>query len=154
MLFRSEMADSFRNEVADYSIVSADKKNGVDICVGGADAGQLDGFRSICKDEGIAIGGISVPMEGYLHILQQLDSYYNRTAIYLFFEEGSMVSVLCQDGRYLYSGRSRLFSEPGTLDFGTEIVRSISGILQFYASEKRENPITDVYYAGDRKSVV
>ena len=32
--------------------------------------------------------------------------------------------------------------------FGTEIVRSISGILQFYASEKRENPITDVYYAG------
>lgn len=143
-----EMADSFRNEVADYSIVSADKKNGVDICVGGADAGQLDGFRSICKDAGIAIGGISVPMEGYLHILQQLDSYYNRTAIYLFFEEGSMVSVLCQDGRYLYSGRSRLFSEPGTLDFGTEIVRSISGILQFYASEKRENPITDVYYAG------
>ncbi len=143
-----EMADSFRNEVADYSIVSADKKNGVDICVGGTDAGQLGEFRSICKDAGIAIGGISIPLEGYLHVLQQLDSYYNRTAIYLFFEEGSMVSVLCQDGRYLYSGRSRLFSEPGTLDFGTEIVRSISGILQFYASEKRESSITDVYYVG------
>lgn len=143
-----EMADSFRNEIADYSIVSADKKNGVDICVGGADEGQLDGFLSICKDAGIAIGGMSIPMEGYLRILQQLDSFYNRTAIYLFFEEGSMMSVLCQDGSYLYSGRSRLFSEPGTLDFGTEIVRSISGILQFYASAKRENPITDVYYVG------
>lgn len=143
-----EMADSFRNEVADYSIVSEDKKNGVDICVGGVDSGQLDSFCSICADAGIAVGSMSIPMEGYLHILQQLDSYYNRTAIYLFFEEGSMMSVLCQDGRYLYSGRSRLFSEPGTLDFGTEIVRSVSGILQFYASEKRENPITDVYYVG------
>lgn len=143
-----EMADSFRNEVADYSIVSEDKKNGVDICVGGVDSGQLDSFCSICADAGIAVGSMSIPMEGYLHILQQLDSYYNRTAIYLFFEEGSMMSVLCQDGRYLYSGRSRLFSEPGTLDFGTEIVRSVSGILQFYASEKRESPITDVYYVG------
>lgn len=143
-----EVADSFRNEVADYSVVSADKKDGVDICVGGADAAGLESFQAICGKAGIAIGRISVPMEGYLHILRQTDGYRNRTAIYLFFEEGSMTSVLSQDGRYLYSGRGRLFSEPGTLDFGTEIVRSISGILQFYASEKRENPITDVYYAG------
>lgn len=143
-----EMADSFRNEAADYSVVSVDKKNGVEICVGGADSGQLDSFCEICEKAGISIGRISIPMEGYLRILQQLDSYYNRTAIYLFFEEGSMMSILCQNGHYLYSGRSRLFSEPGTLDFGTEIVRSISGILQFYASEKREIPITDVYYVG------
>ncbi len=143
-----EVADSFRNEVADYSIVSAGKKSGVDICVGGADAEQLESFRTICKEAGIEIGGMTVPMEGYLHILQQLDSFWNKTAIYLFFEEGSMTSVLCQEGEYLYSGRNRLFSEPGTLDFGTEIVRSISGILQFYTAEKRETPITDVYYVG------
>lgn len=143
-----EMADNFRSEVADYSLVSSDKKNGVEICVGGADSGQLDSFCGICAKAGISIGRISVPMEGFLRILQQLDSYYHRTAIYIFFEEGSMMSILGQDGHYLYSGRSRLFSEPGTLDFGTEIVRSISGILQFYASEKREIPITDVYYVG------
>lgn len=143
-----EVTDSFRNEVADYSVVSTDKRDGVDICMGGVDAGQLEGFTFICKRAGIEIGGMSVPMEGYLRILRQMDSYWNSTSIYIFFEESSMVSVLCQNGRYLYSGRSRLFSEQGTLDFGTEIVRSISGILQFYASEKREIPITDVYYAG------
>lgn len=143
-----ELSDSFRNETADYSVVSADPENGTDLCAGGADAEQLNRFCSICREAGITVGGISVPMEGYLRVLKQLQSYCNRTAIYLFFEEGSMTSVLCQNGRYLYSGRSRLFSEPGTLDFGTEIVRSISGILQFYASEKREIPITDVYYAG------
>lgn len=143
-----EMADSFRSEAADYSVISADKKEGVDLCAGGADPEQIESLCAVCREAGVAVGGMSVPMEGYLRMLQQLDSYENRTAIYLFFEEGSMTSVLCQNGRYLYSGRSRLFSEPGTLDFGTEIVRSISGILQFYVSKKRELPITDVYYAG------
>ncbi len=143
-----EVEDNFRNEVADYSIICADKKEGVEICAGGADAGQLDRFENICREAGFTIRGMTVPMEGYLRTLQGLDSYWKGTAIYLFFDEGSMTSVLCQTGHYLYSGRSRIFSEPGTLDFGTEIVRSISGILQFCASEKRDIPITDIYYVG------
>ncbi len=143
-----EVADSFRNEIADYSVIYAEKKGSVDICAGGADSGQLKRFEDICREAGITIGGMTVPMEGYLHVLCQLESFAESTAIYLFFDEGSMTSVLCRRGHYLYSGRSRLFGEPGTLDFGTEIVRSISGILQFYAAEKSEIPITDVYYAG------
>ncbi len=143
-----EAADGFRNEAADFSLIYSDMKSGVDLCAGGADEGQLKRFLELCEEAGISVGGITVPMEGYLRLLGQLEGYRNTTAIYLFFEEGSMTSILCQDGRYLYSGRSRLFSEPVTLDFGTEIVRSISGILQFYSGEKRENPITWVYYAG------
>ena len=49
---------------------------------------------------------------------------------------------------YHYSTRSRIFSEPGTMDFGTEIVRNISGIMQFYRGSREEDPITDVYYVG------
>ena len=49
---------------------------------------------------------------------------------------------------YHYSTRSRIFSEPGTMDFGTEIVRNISGIMQFYRGSSEEDPITDVYYVG------
>lgn len=143
-----EVEDSFRNEVADYCVIRADKKDGVEICAGGADTGEIDRFEEICREAGFSIEGMTVPMEGYIHTLQGLDSYWKDTAIYLFFDEGSMISVLCERGHYLYSGRSRIFSEPGTLDFGTEIVRSISGILQFCASEKRDIPITDVYYAG------
>ncbi len=143
-----EVADSFRNEIADYSVVFSDQNDGVEICAGGAGEEQLARFEEICVAAGLTVSGMTVPMEGYIRVLRQLDSYWNDTAIYLFFDEGSMTSVLCQNGHYLYSGRSRLFSEPGTLDFGTEIVRSISGILQFYTSEKRDIPITDVYYAG------
>ncbi len=143
-----EMAESFRNEVCDYFVLSADRGNGTDVCAGGVDPEQLLRICSLCRDAGLLVESVSIPMEGYLRMLQRMDRRQDRTSIYLFFEEGSVMSVLWQNGGYLYSGRSRLFSEPGTLDFGTEIVRSISGILQFYASEKRELPITDVYYAG------
>ena len=70
------------------------------------------------------------------------------TAVFLLFEEGTVTSILLKNGRYHYSTRSRIFSEPGTTDFGTEIVRNLSGIMQFYASQKAEAPITHVVFAG------
>lgn len=142
-----ELQDSFRNETADYSELFSEKKNCIDICAGGVEAANLESFLEICQAAGFSVGGMTVPMEGYLRVLRQLPAYWNRTAIYLFFEEDSMLSVLGQDGRYVYSSRSRLFSEPGTLDFGTEIVRSISGIMQF-SGNKQNLKITEVYYAG------
>ena len=87
-------------------------------------------------------------MEGYLRLLSQLKAYKDQTAIYLLFEENSVTSILYRDGVYHYSTRSRIFSERGTLDFGTEIVRNISGIQQFYSTQRDASPITDVYYAG------
>lgn len=143
-----EVEGSFRNEISDYSVIYQDKTAGVDLCAGGADRGVLERFLDLCEDTGFTVRGITVPMEGCLHVLEQTEGYKTQTAIYLFFEEGSMTSILCQNGRYLYSSRSRLFSERGTLDFGTEIVRNISGILQFSAGNRRELQITQVYYAG------
>lgn len=144
---QKELEDSFRNEAADYSVLFQEKRGSIDICAGGVEAKNLERLLGICEKAGFSVGSMTVPMEGYLHMLMQLESYWTRTAIYLLFEEESMVSVLCREGRYVYSSRSRIFSEPGTLDFGTEIVRSISGILQFSGNKQNLN-ITEVYYAG------
>lgn len=143
-----EVQENFRNEITDYSIIRREKKIGVDICAGGAEQGNLEDFLRICRETGLRVSGITVPMEGYLKLMQCLEHFHERTAIYLFFEAGSMTSILCQKGQYLYSSRTRLFSEQGTLDYGTEIVRSISGIIQFYAGRSQEEPITEVCYAG------
>ncbi len=143
-----QVENSFRNEISDYSIAYFHKKEGVDLCAGGGDAKILEHFMEICEEADIAVAGMTVPMEGELRLLKQTKSYGKEAAIYLFFEEGSMTSILFRKDRYLYSSRSRLFGEPGTLDFGTEIVRNISGILQFYAGRQQEMPITRVYYGG------
>lgn len=147
-LAQNVMAESSGESVSDYAVIQSDKKQGISLCCGSADTDTLLKMIGMCMEAGLPLREITVPMEGYLKILAQLKEYRKKTAIYLFFEENSVTSLLYREGIYLYSTRSRLFSERGTVDFGTEIVRNISGIMQFYATVKGTTPITDVYYAG------
>lgn len=142
------LEEGFKEGVSDYAVIDADKKNGICLCCGGLEQEAIDHLRELGTRGGLKITGITVPMEGYLRLLQQKKEYREKTAVFLFFEENSVTSILCKKGIYHYSTRSRIFSEPGTLDFGTEIVRNISGILQFYSGSREDDPITDVYYAG------
>lgn len=144
---RREMEETFRSEIMDYAVVEAEK-TGMSLCCGSVEETVLKQFSDMLGGLGIGVAGVSVPMEGYLRVLTNLGAYREKTAIFLFFEEGGMTSVLTQEGQYRYSTKSRLFSERGTLDFGTEIIRNISGILQFQMASKSGAPITDVYYAG------
>lgn len=142
------MKESRSEELTDYAVIKADKSQGICLCCGGAEEEVLRKLAGIGEELQFSIKEVTVPMEGYLNILLRQPEIQGQTAIVLLFEEGSVTSILFRDGQYLYSTRSRLFSERGTLDFGTEIVRNVSGILQFYATTKSEHPIKEVYYAG------
>lgn len=142
------LQENASEDVADYGVIQSDRREGVSLCCGSADESVLKRVLEICKEISLKVKEITVPMEGYLRLFSQLKEYRRNTAIYLLFEESSVISLLYREGTYIYSTRSRIFSERGTLDFGTEIVRNISGILQFYSTTKSEIPITEVYYAG------
>lgn len=142
------MQEAAGEGISDYGIVQSDKKKGISVCTATAEAETLEDILRICKEIKLKVEDITVPMEGYLKGLSRIREYEKKTAIFLLFEDSSVTSVLYQDGVYMYSTRSRIFSERGTLDFGTEIVRNISGILQFYLTRKADTPITNVYYAG------
>lgn len=143
-----EMQEAFRSEIMDYAVIRSDKKTGILLECASVEQTVLTQLLNMCEELQIEIKSVTAPGEGLLRLLPRLESYKDRTAIYLFFEEGAVTSVLSENGLYKYSSRSRLFSEPGTLDFGTEIVRNVSGILQFHSTSKSEHRITDVYYAG------
>lgn len=144
---KREMEEAFRSNIMDYSVTDAEKA-GMSLCCGSVEESVLKQFSEMLNALGIGVSGVSVPMEGLLRVLAGEDAYRKKTAIFLFFEEGGMTSVLSQNGQCRYSTRSRLFSERGTLDFGTEIIRNISGIIQFQTASKSGEAITDVYYAG------
>lgn len=143
-----EMQETFRSEIMDYAVIRNDRKTGILLSCVSVEESVLKQLLDVCAELKIEVKSVTAPMEGLLRILPRIDTYHERTAVYLFFEEGAVTSVLSENGRYKYSSRSRLFSEPGTLDYGTEIVRNVSGILQFHATSKSENVITDVCYAG------
>ena len=87
-------------------------------------------------------------MAGRLRLLHAMPSLQSMTFVCLCFEGSSVLSLLVENGAYRYSSRSRVFSEPGTLDFGTEITRSVSGTMQFHTAGRPASPLTDVFYAG------
>lgn len=145
------MQESAAGGISDYGVTQMDKKQGVSLCCASAETETIEDILNVCKEIGLNVDDITVPMEGYLKGLSKVKNYVKKTSIFLLFEDSGVTSILFQDGVYLYSTRSRIFSERGTLDFGTEIVRNISGILQFYSTRKATSPITDVFYAGCAK---
>ncbi len=142
----AEAEDS--EKISDYGITDSDKHRGITLCHASVEPDTLQEILNIFSELSLPVGEVTVLMESYLRVVSKLKEAGNKTAIYLFFEDSGVTSLLYQKGLYLYSTRSRIFSERGTLDFETEIVRNISGIKQFYATTSPEAPITHVFYAG------
>lgn len=108
----------------------------------------MAGYLAMADRLGLRLGSVTVPMAGRLRLLRAIPSLQSGTFVCLCFEGSSVLSLLVENGAYRYSSRSRVFSEPGTLDFGTEMTRSVSGTMQFHAANRPASPLTDVYYAG------
>lgn len=108
----------------------------------------MAGYLAMADRLGLSLGSVTVPMAGRLRLLRAMPSLQTMTFVCLCFEGSSVLSLLVENGAYRYSSRSRVFSEPGTLDFGTEMTRSVSGTMQFHTTGRPASPLTDVFYAG------
>ena len=108
----------------------------------------MAGYLAMADRLGLRLGSVTVPMAGRLRLLRAMPSLQSKTFVCLCFEGSSVLSLLVENGAYRYSSRSRVFSEPGTLDFGTEMTRSVSGTMQFHTANRPASPLTDVFYAG------
>ena len=108
----------------------------------------MAGYLAMADRLGLRLGSVTVPMAGRLCLLRAMPSLQSMTFVCLCFEGSSVLSLLVENGAYRYSSRSRVFSEPGTLDFGTEMTRSVSGTMQFHTTGRPASPLTDVFYTG------
>lgn len=147
-MVRRELAATFSGGISDYAVIKRSKTEGISAVAANVEESALTRMMDLCKELQITVERVSVPLETISYMLPKITKALSQTAIFLFLEDGAVSSVLCEMGHYRYSSRSRLFGEPGTLDFGTEIVRNVSGIIQFQAAQQREHPITHVYFAG------
>ena len=108
----------------------------------------MAGYLAMADRLGLRLGSVTVAMAGRLRLLRAMPSLQSMTFVCLCFEGSSVLSLLVENGAYRYSSRSRVFSEPGTLDFGTEMTRSVSGTMQFHTANRPASKLTDVFYDG------
>ena len=134
--------------VADFTPIGRDAEGHLSLFCAACRTGVLEGYLDLFRNLGVRLAGVSVPLAGHLKLLRASREMADQTCIWLCFEESSVLSILVVNGEYRCSGHSRVFSEPGTVDFATEITRNVSGTLQFHSAARSEHAIQTVYYAG------
>ena len=133
---------------ADYVPLGTDAEGRQQLFCAACRKETMAGYLAMADRLGLRLGSVTVPMAGRLRLLRAMPSLQSMTFVCLCFEGSSVLSLLVENGAYRYSSRSRVFSEPGTLDFGTEMTRSVSGTMQFHTTGRPASPLTDVFYAG------
>ena len=133
---------------ADYVPLGTDAEGRQQLFCAACRKETMAGYLAMADRLGLSLGSVTVPMAGRLRLLRAMPSLQSMTFVCLCFEGSSVLSLLVENGAYRYSSRSRVFSEPGTLDFGTEITRSVSGTMQFHTTGRPARPRTDGFYAG------
>lgn len=97
---------------------------------------------------GIAVDNVESSVGAVIRLLGQLPQVKDSTCIVQFVDDVTLMNFLIMDGEYVYSSRSRVFSEPGTPGFAGEISRAVGDILQFAKAQNLPQEILNVYAAG------
>ena len=88
------VSESAAEGIVDYGITYADKKQGVTVCCASVEENICNRLLAMCEEINLPVRAITVPMEAYLRGLSQLKTYANKTAIFLFFEDSGVTSIL------------------------------------------------------------
>lgn len=150
-LLSHEYADADRggSPVYDYLVISRDeKKKTVTMLSVMADRSFLEVYLQLFRKIGIQIQKISTGLSGGIKLIRFLPEFQKETSIVQYFDGNIVISMLLAEGEYIYSQRTRLFSEAGSEAFAAEVSRVISQMRQFYAGRHSEIPLSRVYVGG------
>lgn len=112
-----------------------------------AQADFVTRYVSLFEGMGVKLGGVTIALAAHLRLVDGLPFFQDKTCVLLSFDGDTMLAVLLEDGRYKYATRARLLGE-GPQAVADEVARTVSGIVQFQASEKSAYQISAAYFGG------
>lgn len=117
-----------------------------------AERSFVNSFFELFGQIGVEITAIHAALECGVRFLHQFAPIQHESCIVQLVDDNNLTSILWVDGRFENATRVRLFSENGTEAFGAEISRTVSHLMQFYASLRKEEPIRHVFIGGLKKA--
>ena len=129
-----------------YLLGKGDDKNTQVVVTELAERTAIETYISIFAKAGITLNSVH---DGVSLATEMLGNCIgSTTSIYMIRDAQNLVTILYEKGKYYYNSTRRIFQQPGTPEFATEIRSTISGIRQFANSQRITSAITDVYFAG------
>ena len=154
-----EFADVERIEdpVCSYYVMpeSTDKKKKTqDLFAAVASREALKSYIALFEGIGVKLSRIEGVRGSILRFVEGMEVLKKRTCIVQIVDGSMLINIILYKGRFMYTGRARLFGDEGTPECAVEVARSVSNVLQFAKSQDIPEKITEVFIAGLQEEIM
>lgn len=135
--------------IYDYAVLGdlgADKGNAALLCA--VKKSLVAAYADLLGGMKLHLTGMSMTHEAFFKLARLLPKTRESTFILLDFDGNTLDAILFVSGEFRFSNRTRLIAERGTAESAGEILRVLSSLIQFNASERSGQTITNVYLVG------
>lgn len=146
----SSIDASYTDLIYDYSVLATkceDGKTGEILCCG-VERKLIGSYIDLFASVNIKLKGIDISINAVNKLTQELPELENKTYIISILDGNNVSSFLFEKNKYVFSNRSRLFSERGTDAFNIEMSGTISQLIQFNKSQHSEHAIEIAYFCN------
>ena len=141
-----DTAGNYDALVVDYAHIPGPSGNNLFCC--GVEKRVLESYVTLFASLKIQIKSIDVGLNTLIQYISATKDYKGMTVALNILDGKNLVSLLFENGIYIFSNRSRLLSERGTDAFADELSGKLSSLIQFNKSQKSEYTLNMSLYAG------
>lgn len=141
-----DTAGNYDALVVDYAHIPGPSGNNLLCC--GVEKRVLESYVTLFASLKIQIKSIDVGLNTLIQYVSTTKDYKGMTVALNILDGKNLVSLLFENGIYIFSNRSRLLSERGTDAFADELSGKLSSLIQFNKSQKSEYTLNMSLYAG------
>lgn len=146
----SDIDSSYEDLLYDYSVLSTRQeniRNKAEILCCGMERKLLASYVEVFEHAGIRLLSVDVSVNALLKLTQELNDFIDKTYIVSVVDANNVSSYLFIENHYVFSKRARLFSERGSSAFITEMIGTVSQLMQFGKSNY-SLPVAYAYFCG------
>ncbi|KNZ43119.1 pilus assembly protein PilM [Acetobacterium bakii] len=141
-----DAAGNYENLIVDYSSIPG--VNGQNMFCCAVEKNVLDPYVALFESLKVKIKSIDVGLNAIIKYVSGTRDYHGMTFALNLVDGNNLLSLLFENGRYIFSTRSRLMADRGTEAFASELSTRLSSLIQFNKSEKSEHTLVMSLYAG------
>ena len=106
----------------------------------------IETYVRIFENVGIKLNSIHGGINLAVNMLQA--QIGQATAVYMIIDGMTLTTMLFAKGNYYNNLSTRIYAQPGTPEFPSEIRNAVSSIRQFAKTQQIDDEITDIYISG------
>ncbi len=146
---KREYLERPEEQILGYYRLGTDKTKKLSkVCAEIADEEFLKSYLQVFSEAGVQLSDVFSGVGAAINLFKSTGFARNESCVVLIRDGMTVTAIFFVHGEYYYSTTTRVFSNPGTIEYAGEIAKVINQIDQFSRSQKLEDPISTIYLAG------